>query len=88
MLYAAATAWSALKITGDLCLTSAKNKNVLVLGGSGGVGSQAIQMLKSWGANVIATCNTDAVPLVESLGASEVVDYSNPDAFEKLGKLK
>lgn len=88
MLYAAVTAWSALKITGDLCLTSARDKNVLVLGGSGGVGSQSVQLLKSWGANVVATCNTDAVPLVESLGASEVVDYSQPDLFEKLGKLK
>lgn len=50
--YAAMTAWSALKVTGDLCLSPAKRKRILVLGGSGGVGTAAIQLLKAWGAQV------------------------------------
>jgi NADPH:quinone reductase-like Zn-dependent oxidoreductase len=50
--YAAMTAWSALKVTGDLCLSPSKGKRVLIIGGSGGVGTAAIQLLKAWGAQV------------------------------------
>jgi NADPH:quinone reductase-like Zn-dependent oxidoreductase len=46
------TAWSALKVTGDWCLSPAKGKRILILGGSGGVGTAAIQLLKAWGAQV------------------------------------
>lgn len=52
LLYAGLTAWSSLKISGDLCFSNAYNKNVLVLGGSGGVGSIAVQLLKAWEAKV------------------------------------
>lgn len=56
--YAAMTAWSTLKVTGDLCLSPAKGKRMLILGGSGGVGTAAIQLLKAWGAQV---SNADSV---------------------------
>lgn len=46
------TAWSALKVTGGLCLSPPKGKRVLILGGSGGVGTAALQLLKAWGAQV------------------------------------
>ena len=46
--YAGLTAWSALSITAELCVSS-KGKKVLVLGGAGGVGSLATQILKNWG---------------------------------------
>jgi len=55
--YAAMTAWSALKVTGDLCLSTPKGKRVLILGGSGGVGAAAIQLLKAWGAQVSSVNN-------------------------------
>ncbi|XP_071442414.1 reticulon-4-interacting protein 1 homolog, mitochondrial-like [Hetaerina americana] len=84
VLYAAVTAWSSLKITGELCLQSANGKRVLVMGGSGGVGSCAIQMLKAWGAQVVATCNTDAVTFVDTLGADCVIDYTDPDAERRI----
>ncbi|XP_046393089.1 reticulon-4-interacting protein 1 homolog, mitochondrial [Ischnura elegans] len=80
ILYTAVTAWSSLKLTGELCIQSAKGKNVLVIGGSGGLGSCAIQMLKAWGAQVVTTCNSDAVPFVETLGADCVIDYNDPNA--------
>ena len=52
MLYSGLTAWSALWYTGGLCyklnFTPQMNKRVLVLGGSGGVGTLAIQLLKAW----------------------------------------
>lgn len=52
IMYTSLTAWSALKISGNLIVISPKHKRVLVLGGSGGVGSTAIQMLNAWGAQV------------------------------------
>ncbi|XP_066991829.2 reticulon-4-interacting protein 1 homolog, mitochondrial [Anabrus simplex] len=84
ILYAGVTAWSALKITGDLFLTPARGKNTLVLGGSGGVGTIAVQLLKAWGANVVTTCRTDATPLLEALGADRVIDYTLPDHEQQI----
>lgn len=84
ILYTAVTAWSALRITGDLLVTGARGKRILVLGAAGGVGTVAVQMCKAWGAVVVGTCRTDAVPLVQSLGADAVIDYVLPDSNEKL----
>lgn len=75
----ALTAWSALYITGELALKSAKNRRILILGASGGVGTVATQILKSQGAIVIATCSNDAIKLVESLGADVAYDYKSED---------
>ncbi|KAF3430289.1 hypothetical protein E2986_00320 [Frieseomelitta varia] len=88
ILYAGLTAWSALWITGALCskntMTSRTNNKVLVLGGSGGVGTIAIQLLKAWNMHVITTCNSDAVNLVQKLGADVVIDYKLNDADSKI----
>ncbi|XP_030555041.1 reticulon-4-interacting protein 1 homolog, mitochondrial [Drosophila novamexicana] len=91
VLYAGLTAWSGLYLTGGLggpcgATTSeggGANKRVLVLGGSGSVGSLAIQILKSQRAQVLATCSEDAVEMVRCL-ADYVVDYTKPDANEQL----
>jgi|ERR1712137_55258 len=77
--YAGLTAWSALSITAELCVGS-RGKQVLVLGASGGVGSIAVQLLKSWGSSVVATCSSDAVPLLENLGCDFVIDYTSADS--------
>lgn len=53
LLYTGLTAWCSLKVAGGLCVMNAANKNVLVIGGSGGVGNCAIQLLKYWGAKVL-----------------------------------
>ena len=77
--YTGLTAWSALKTTSELCL-GAKNKQILILGASGGVGSLAIQLLKIWGSAVVATCPPDSVDTCRALGADIVIDYTAPDA--------
>ncbi|KAK4879336.1 hypothetical protein RN001_007482 [Aquatica leii] len=75
-LYTAMTAWSALFITGGLLMKSPSNLKVLILGASGGVGTMAIQILRSKSIYTIGTCSTDAVPLVRALGANNAYDYT------------
>uniref|UniRef100_A0AAR2IGW0 Enoyl reductase (ER) domain-containing protein n=1 Tax=Pygocentrus nattereri TaxID=42514 RepID=A0AAR2IGW0_PYGNA len=86
--YVAATAWSALVNTGGLNKDNSAKKRVLILGGSGGVGTFAIQMLKSWGAHVTVTCSQNAEHLVRGLGADDVVDYTAGPVERKLHTLE
>ncbi|KAK2843852.1 hypothetical protein Q7C36_012067 [Tachysurus vachellii] len=82
--YVAATTWSALVNTGGLNKDNCSKKRILILGGSGGVGTFAIQLLKAWGAHVTVTCSQNAERLVRSLGADDVVDYSSGPVERKL----
>ncbi|XP_025407138.1 reticulon-4-interacting protein 1 homolog, mitochondrial [Sipha flava] len=84
LLYTGLTAWCALKVSGGLYVLNASGKNVLVLGGSGGVGNCAIQILKSWGAKVTTTCSTNAINLVKGLGPDNVIDYTTEDAHKQI----
>ncbi|XP_041352082.1 reticulon-4-interacting protein 1, mitochondrial-like isoform X2 [Gigantopelta aegis] len=86
--YVAATVWAALCSVGGLRENSTTGKRVFITAGSGGVGSFAIQLLKTWGADVTTTCSTDAVNFVRELGASVVIDYKTQNVFDELNNLK
>jgi NADPH:quinone reductase-like Zn-dependent oxidoreductase len=53
-----------------------KGDRVLVNGGSGGVGSFCVQILKGLGCHVVATCSEGNLKMVKELGADEVIDYN------------
>lgn len=74
---AALTALQALRMT-----KLTQDSNLLVIGGSGGVGTSAIQIAKAQGATVTAVCSTKNIEFVQSLAADTVIDYTRDSLSE------
>ncbi|MBU92916.1 MAG: zinc-binding dehydrogenase [Rhodobiaceae bacterium] len=75
------TVWNNLFRIGKL----KPNENVLIHGGSSGIGTTAIQISKEFGANVITTTsNEDKRNRCYEIGADLVVNYSNQDFYEEI----
>jgi NADPH:quinone reductase-like Zn-dependent oxidoreductase len=77
---------AACPLSGDAALRALRDAGrtqpgdrILINGASGGVGTFAVQIAKSMGAEVTAVCSTRNVELVRALGADHVVDYTRED---------
>lgn len=79
---AGGTAWDAIVTRAQL----RPRESVLIHAAAGGVGSLAVQIAKTAGATVYATCSERNRDLVEQLGADVVIDYRSEDVAKVIGR--
>ncbi|KAJ8653758.1 hypothetical protein O0I10_010557 [Lichtheimia ornata] len=80
------TSFQGIVVLGNMPIKSSSGKKILVIGGSGGVGTYAVQLGKATGAHVVAICSERNSEFVSSLGADRTVAYNLQHEMDELKK--
>jgi len=74
--YVACTTWSALINTGAVSTNYKHKQKIFIPGGTGGIGSFAVQLCKILGHEVFTSCSTNGVQILQSIGIENIIDYT------------
>ncbi len=61
-------------------------QDILINGATGGIGSALLQFVRQYDVNITATCNTNNIQLIKSLGADNIYDYTKKDLTKENDK--
>ncbi|XP_072045286.1 reticulon-4-interacting protein 1 homolog, mitochondrial-like [Amphiura filiformis] len=86
--FVALSVWTSLVKSMAINSKQAKKRRILILGGTGGVGTFAIQLIKAWGGHVTTTCSKGGIELMKRLGADQIIDYTKEDFETVLSQKK
>ncbi|XP_057298958.1 reticulon-4-interacting protein 1 homolog, mitochondrial-like isoform X2 [Hydractinia symbiolongicarpus] len=81
--YVGCTTWNALIHSGVVPITG-RPKKVFIPGGTGGIGSFAVQLCQSFGHDVFTTCATDGIKILNNIGIKNVIDYTSTNYLRDL----
>jgi len=75
--YVACTTWSALMDSGAVPIMGSRKLNIFIPGGTGGIGSFAVQLCKAYGHNVTTACAPNGISILNNIDIYNVLDYTS-----------
>ncbi|XP_057327031.1 reticulon-4-interacting protein 1 homolog, mitochondrial-like [Microplitis mediator] len=82
--YSGCIAWDALVNESAIEEGNAKDKRILIYGGTTPVGCILIQLIKLWGGHVTVICKLESAKVIKALGADDIIPLNNCDIYKEL----